>query len=83
GAQSSNRAAISSSVASCTGRPTARASISGSTRLGPAEATAALPEGRLAVLGAGDSLRLVPLAPDARLLLLAAAPLAEPVVRHG
>jgi redox-sensitive bicupin YhaK (pirin superfamily) len=47
------------------------------------EAATALPRGSIAVLGAGDSVRVAAANAAARLLLAAARPLNEPVARYG
>ena len=49
--------------------------------LGPDGATVG--EGQLAILGAGDSVRLAGSTEVARLLLLGGVPLREPVARYG
>jgi quercetin 2,3-dioxygenase len=53
----------------------------GSARVGPNGTT--LAEGQLAILGAGDSVRLSGGAGPGRLLLLGGVPLREPVARYG
>lgn len=47
------------------------------------EARTAIPSGTLAVLGAGDTVEAVAGATGARLLLVAGAPIGEPVARRG
>jgi len=53
----------------------------GSVRIGPNGTT--LEEGQLAILGTGDSVRLVGAARPGRILLLGGVPLHEPVARYG
>jgi redox-sensitive bicupin YhaK (pirin superfamily) len=53
----------------------------GSARVGPDGAT--VREGQLAILGAGDCVRLLGGTEPARLLLLGGVPLREPVARYG
>jgi len=53
----------------------------GSARVGPHGTT--VQEGQLAILGAGDSVRLTGSTEPARLLLLGGVPLREPVERYG
>jgi quercetin 2,3-dioxygenase len=53
----------------------------GSARIGPNGTT--LEEGQLAILGAGDSVRLSGAGGPGRLLLLGGIPLREPVARYG
>src|SRR2546430_2077847 len=53
----------------------------GSVRIGPNGTT--LEEGQLAILGTGDSVRLVGAARPGRILLLGGVPLREPVARYG
>jgi redox-sensitive bicupin YhaK (pirin superfamily) len=55
----------------------------GAAEIGPAGATRALPHRAAGVLSAGDSVRIQATAEGARLLLLAARPLREPVVQYG
>ena len=55
--------------------------FSGSARVGNSEKI--VKDGQLAVLGAGDALRLRGTSENARLLLLAGVPLGEPVARYG
>lgn len=51
--------------------------------VGPPDASRPLPPRDAAVLGAGTAIRLAAPVAAARILLIAAAPLAEPVVQHG
>ena len=55
----------------------------GRAMLGPASSTRDVGAGQLAVLSDGDALRVAAGAAGARLLLLAARPLGEPIARYG
>jgi redox-sensitive bicupin YhaK (pirin superfamily) len=55
----------------------------GEARVGPAAAASALPHRAAGVLSLGDSVRIQAGGGEARLLLLAARPLREPVVQYG